>query len=392
MADSYKLFNQMAGPLFRELSCGVASYAPQGATLVTGHPDTVNFDGRTFNLKIRKAPTYNRKNYVTRTISWILFTLVSIVEVAKMGRFEAALFSSNPPILIFAAIFARLLKKKYGFIVYDIYPDTLVEVGNLGHGNPISIFWSFLNRLAYDGSFKMYTLSDSMAQVIKTNYLSKNNLGIEVVTLPLWVDTVNFNPISKADNKFLNSLGFAEKFIVLYSGNMGLSHDLKGLLMAALLLRAEESIAFVFIGDGARKEEVIDFKNTHNLDNLTILPFQPEKILPMSLGMADLGVVTLSKDVSSAMLPSKAIYYMAVGAALMGVCDEESQLAGVIEKSECGLVINPQRSDQIASEILKLSKDTARLITYKNSARAHCKKFHDKERCLASFIQHLQAK
>ena len=63
MPDSYKLFNQMAGPLFRELSCGVASYAPHGATLVTGHPDTVNFDGRTFNLKIRKAPTYNRRNY-----------------------------------------------------------------------------------------------------------------------------------------------------------------------------------------------------------------------------------------------------------------------------------------------------------------------------------------
>lgn len=392
MAQSYKLFNQMAGPLFRELSCEVAAHAPRGATLFTGHPDTVNFDGERFNLKIRRAPTYNRRNYITRAISWILFTLTSIIEVVKMKRSESALFTSNPPILIFAAILARLLKKKYGFIVYDIYPDTLLEVDSLGARNPISIFWAFCNRLAYNGSSNLYTLSDTMAQVIKANYLSENSLVTDVHILPLWVDTEIFSPISKHDNKFLNSLGIAKKFVVLYSGNMGLSHDLKGLLTAALLLRKEKDVVFVFIGDGARKKEVTVFKAAHNLENIIILPFQPEKILPMSLGMADLGVVSLAGGITSAMLPSKAIYYMSVGAGILGVCDENSQLAKVIKSSHCGLVVNPKRPDKIASEILQLSKDRTRLKNYKNSARVHCEQFHDRKVCLESFMQNLETK
>ena len=129
-----------------------------------------------------------------------------------------------------------------------------MEIGTLDRRNPISIFWSFLNSLAYDGSFKMYTLSDNMAQVIKTNYLSKNNLGTEVRVLPLWVDTVNFNPISKVDNKFLNSLELAEKFIVLYSGNMGLSQDLKGLDSSTFVMQRIKLRSYLLVMEPEKRK------------------------------------------------------------------------------------------------------------------------------------------
>ena len=51
------LLNQMAGPLFRELAEGVAPFFPEGAILLTGHPDTLAKAKNTHHkLRIIEAP------------------------------------------------------------------------------------------------------------------------------------------------------------------------------------------------------------------------------------------------------------------------------------------------------------------------------------------------
>ena len=156
------------------------------------------------------------------------------------------------------------------------------------------------------------TISEKMADSIELQFISSKTHKRKVNVVPLWVDTQKFRPLSRQDNEFVKTHNLENKFIVLYSGNMGISHDFAGLLEAAKLLKNELNVVFVFIGDGAKKNEIVRYISDNQLNNTLTLPFQSEQILPQSLSMADLSVVSLESSLDANILPSKVIYSMAI--------------------------------------------------------------------------------
>lgn len=60
-----------------------------------------------------------------------------------------------------------------------------------------------------------------------------------------WVHTEHIKPIEKIDNIFLKEHHLEDKFIVLYSGNMGMTHDIDILVdVAKNLLILKKFISF----------------------------------------------------------------------------------------------------------------------------------------------------
>lgn len=46
-----------------------------------------------------------------------------------------------------------------------------------------------------------------------------------------------------------------EKFVVMYSGNLGITHDIESIVLTAEILKENTAIQFVIIGDGAKREK-----------------------------------------------------------------------------------------------------------------------------------------
>ena len=77
----------------------------------------------------------------------------------------------------------------------------------------------------------------------------------------------------------------------MYSGNLGLTHNIEKILNTALKLKEVNDIKFVVIGEGPKKNIVDNFALKNQLKNLLVLPYQDEETLPYSLSAGDISIV-----------------------------------------------------------------------------------------------------
>jgi len=128
------------------------------------------------------------------------------------------------------------------------------------------------------------------------------------------------------------------RFIVLYSGNMGLCHEFETILVAASrLIDVCPRILFAFVGTGARHHEVASAAK--RLPNVKLFPFQPRARLPQTLSAADAHLITLRSDVRGLVVPSKFYSAIACGRPVLYVGPCDTDMARDITKDRLGEVV-----------------------------------------------------
>ena len=281
---SFLLLNQMAGPLFRELAEDLADIMPGGCKLVTGHPDTLNMRYLKGKLIIHRAPMYNRSSKISRLYSWFKYSVVALLKMLLADKNTIMLIVSNPPFLGPLALLVHWIRKvPYIVLVYDLHPDTLICFGVLNEHSFVARAWRFVNKIVWERSDGVYTLGSVMAAKLASQFSpEKTRLG-HVGIVPPWADTDIIKPIDKANNHLATELCQNNVLTVLYSGNMGISHDIDSILGAAKILSKRNDIRFLFIGEGAKWQSAKNFIDTHHLCNALVLPFQPEENLPFTM-------------------------------------------------------------------------------------------------------------
>lgn len=325
--------NQVTGPLlidiinvFLKNNCEVILY--------TGRIEKTYADFYK-SFKIRYLKNYKRNNSFNRIISWFFFFFqVFFYLIIDLNKKTKIYFSSNPPFIYFLNI---LFTNKSIIHIYDVYPDALLASKFITNKSLIYRLYSYLNSISFKKSEIVLTPSNGM-KVMLSKYINKEK--IEIVNW--WANTDFIKPINKKSNKFLKKNKIDDKFIVLYSGNFGFTHNIEKILNAALELRLNNNIVFLLIGGGPKKSIVDNFQKKYKLNNLKILPFQDSKTLPYSIASGDISVVldSFSKGnskVSTASIPSKTYYLMASGSAIYAECDDVSELKMLIDKYEIGI-------------------------------------------------------
>ena len=152
------------------------------------------------------------------------------------------------------------------------------------------------------------------------------------------------NDLSDLDNKF----------VVLYSGNIGASSGVETLIELAGIID-DPGIMFLIIGDGLRKESLVKRAIELNLRNCLFLPWQDTATLPYSLAAANLAVVSLAGSASSRSIPSKLYNYMSVGAPILCIANVKSDLAATVSTYGVGSCFEADRLTEIAAYIRELS-------------------------------------
>ena len=119
---------------------------------------------------------------------------------------------------------------------------------------------------------------------------------------------------------------------VLYAGTLGLKHNVTAMIHAAPALRHLADVHLLFIGRGARYEYIKEFIATNELQNVTLLPFQEEKVMPYSLTTGDVAVIAVDRGGEGVYVPGKTTYYMAAGAALLVLSASKNDVTDWVEK------------------------------------------------------------
>jgi glycosyltransferase involved in cell wall biosynthesis len=369
--------NQMAGPLFRELAEDISKQSLP-SVLLTGHPDALKATPID-SLDIIAAPGYIRDSYMTRMSSWVRYFVYVLFRCWSLPNDALMFLVSNPPFLgLIGYLFKRLRRQRYVVLVYDLFPDALIQFGLLKNSGLIARLWRGMNRLVLENAEIVFTISDGMAVTLQKSFDAHKTRPGKVLAIPNWADTDWIRPIAKETNEFAHKYGQVDKLTIMYSGNLGKTHDIETILKAAQKLRKHDNIGFMIIGDGEKKDLVAQTKCRDNLDNLTVLPFQPEKVLPFSLPTADIAVVTVDKGSEYLNVPSKTYYALAAGSALVGLCNDSNEVARIIHHHECGIVVKPGDVDGLADGITALWTDRAKLSRYRINSRRAAENFYSR--------------
>jgi len=377
------LVNQVTGPLFIDIA-NAFSANDFDTQLYTGQIEKTYADVDS-EVRINKCFGYSRSTFFNRISSWLGFTIQVFFKLLFKRHEAHLLFVSNPPLVPFIGlIFHKLFKQPYSVLIYDIYPDALINFGMVRKDSFIIKVWSKLNKSLFFNAHKVFTISNFMAETLKTYYGNHDNL----IIIPNWVNNKYIKPVPRQNNSFIQQYSLQDKFIILYSGNMGLTHDIESIIEAASLLKEEKRIHFVFIGEGTKKEKVSKIVKERDLDNVLILPFQESSVMPFSMSSADISIVTLLEEAGTLSVPSKTYYMMAAGTAIIAIAPSKSELVHLVNEYKIGEAVKPHDAKNLAEKILYLSREEKTIDLYKKKSLRTSSKFTPANALL--YLEHIE--
>ena len=349
--------NQSVGQLFADV---VNAFCKEGfsCTLLTGFDKDIQLDNGIKTVLLRR---YDRNTVRNRLKTWLIFTWQAW-RFIRSHKKEELFIVSNPS---FATLLPLWVNNTYSLLIYDTYPDVLVSTGTLNNNNFFVKWWGKQNKKhIYKNARVVYTLSESMEKALE-KYTTKDKIQI----IPNWADTSFLKPIKHKDNPWLVEKGLQDKFIVLYSGNIGDTHKVENLVDVAAALSNTKDILFVIIGNGSKKEIVKNRISERGVENVLLLPYQNKDVIPYSIGAADIGVITLDEKSSNVSVPSKTYSMMAVGSCLLCIAAKTSELSALVEEYDCGAVFPSDDVQGMADFIMKMASDKDLLYRKKMNSR-----------------------
>ncbi|MCI0498747.1 MAG: glycosyltransferase family 4 protein [Planctomycetales bacterium] len=241
-------------------------------------------------------------------------------------------------------------------LVYDIQPDALIGAGIMKMG-PAASLWRKINRVILNNADAVFTIGEYMAEKLEKNFnASKTSLG-HIAVIHNWGDTESIKPLPREENPFVRDYKLEDSFIVLYSGNIGATHDTETLIGAAQKLKSIQDIKFVIFGEGAKKQTIVDAKEKYGLDNVIIMSYLPQSQIHYSFPSADVSIVTISAGVEGCLVPCKFYSYLAAGSAVLAICNPECEVAEIVAQEKCGKVIALGDDAALAASILHYYKN-----------------------------------
>jgi colanic acid biosynthesis glycosyl transferase WcaI len=332
-------------------------------TVLSGFPSVVAiYSQRTYaremweGIRIRRLGLRGnvKSGLIARSLSYSSYSFEVIWCLLVARRWSRVLLVTNPPFLPLIGVFIGLLRRhRVKVILQDIYPDGLVAVGAIKAEGLVDRLWAGANRWAFRRSQEVWVLGRDMAELVQARY---GVAASRVRVVPHW-SPIEFQRRSSPENSQLwGSQALGGKFVVQYSGNMGLWHDLVSVVRAAALLRDDLRIVFLLIGSGRGRASAEAEALRLGLQNVRWLPYQPREALADSLACCQVALISQRAGLEGVAVPCKLYGILASGRAVVAQVPARSEVARVVEEERCGVVVPPADAGALAREIRRLAQ------------------------------------
>lgn len=338
--------NQATGYLTIDVVNSFADYFDNVA-LITG---SIRVQNTQINPKVRvsKIVRYSRGNNYKKALSWIVGTLQILLLLKTRFRKYEVFFYTVPPTAYLLSISLRF---PFSVVIFDLYPEAL-KANGFSESGFVYRWWVRRNKLIFLKAHMIYTLSENMKMQV-LSYAPESTVHI----IPNWSSFSCRRPISKQNNSLIKKEGLEGKFIIQYSGNIGVTHNVETLIEIADKLRNMKTIEFQIIGRGERSHVISEAIKKEGLTNCHLLPFRRDEDLYESLCASDLSVITLDDKMNDISVPSKIYNIMAAGIPIMAIAPSSSGVSQIINCHQIGRAFEKNQIDSMSSFILELKNN-----------------------------------
>lgn len=326
----------------------------------------------------------NKNIFLWRILKLIILGLRLFFKSASLvKKNDTVIVVTNPATIIFLISILRILKKfELVILVHDVFPENLVVAKVLKSGNFLYKITLSLFNWAYRKADKLVVIGRDMDQFMRLKLGSKCP---SIVFIPNFADCNEIRPQPKWQNKILIENCLCEKFVLLYTGNIGRAQDINNILKTMELLKKMEKIHLLIIGDGANTALVKQFIKEKCLSNITLLPAIAREFSNDFLNAGDIGLVSLQKGRKGIAVPSKTYTFLAAAKPILAVVDKESEIYRMVTESNCGWLSDPGEPASLRDLIIQICDSEKEIITKGVIARNLALEKYSVEKIIAQF-------
>lgn len=313
--------------------------------------------------------TFDKNTIPLRLVNMLTLSISIFFKAIRYFRKgDQVLVVTTPPSLPFIAAIASIFRGcSYVLLIHDNYPEILIAAGKAKKNSMIVRFLSFWNRWLYKYASKIIVVGRDMKELVVQKTLG---LDIPISIIPNWAELEQVEPQIREENKLLRQLGFSDKFVFLYAGNMGHPNDIESLIWCATELKKDQRFQFVFLGEGVKRRLLEDEVSSAGLENVTILAAKPRNEQSDFLNACDVGIVSLVKQMWGVSMPSRTYNILAAGKPILALTEKDSELSKVVEEDDVGWCVSPGEKEELLEMIYRIYDERASLPQKNANSRA----------------------
>lgn len=319
-------------------------------------------------LRIR-VPEFTKTDIRSRVHNILAYFFGAMGATFKVGNIDYVLSISQPPILggLLGVWTKKIKHAKFIYNIQDFNPEQVLAVDYVG-SRFITNLMMCLDKFSCRQSDLIITVGRDLVETVKKRFDGRN--VPKTVMINNWIDEKEIYPLGESDKRvkdFKKKYGLEDKFVIMYSGNIGLYYDLEKLIKVLKRFRKGytmdgnyergpktkdgREVVFAFVGAGSVLDKLVDYVDRHHFENIVFIPYQPKEELIYSLNAGDVHLCVNAKGIKGVSCPSKAYGIMAAGKAIIGVLENGTEVRSLIEDAGCGKCCEPEDYEEVANII-----------------------------------------
>lgn len=308
-------------------------------------------------------PSHGQSKF-KRMFNYASFAVSSLYYGLFVAKRANVIYAYHPPLTVgISASLIRVLRRiPVVYDIQDMWPDTLRATGMISNPRIINIVASIC-RWVYRRVDYIVVLSPGFKRLLLERGVPEDK--IEVI-----FNWANEEALVVRQGQVPANFPTAERFRIVFAGNMGKAQALDTILDAAQLLKEWGStVSFVMLGGGVEVGNLKQRASELKLNNVVFLPPVSMDKVGTVFYEADVLLVHLRKDpLFEVTIPSKTQAYMIAGKPILMAI--EGDAAELVRVSKGGCIASSEDAQQIAEVAEKMSTlGAAALVEMGNNAK-----------------------
>ena len=316
-----------------------------------------------------RVPEFDKTNKLSRIRNIAAYAVRAALATFQVKNVDYVFSISQPPILGgLLGVWGKLTRRaRFIYNIQDFNPEQVIAVNYTR--NPLILKTAMaLDKFSCRRADKVIVVGRDMVDTLKRRF-QQNKLP-RYAFINNWVDEKELYPLPADDPQvtaFRRKYGLENKYVIMYSGNLGLYYDLENLIRVIKEFRKGRTmdgriengpltadgreVVFAFVGAGSMKRRLEKYKEKHHIDNVIFIPYQKKEELIYSLNAADVHWCVSAKGIKGVSVPSKLYGCLAVQKPVIGVMEPGAEARLIMEEIGCGYVCDPGDYEHVARHV-----------------------------------------
>jgi len=394
VASTGQILKELAEGLLDEYEVTVICTVPSYTGVIEDKYKTKKIYEENINgVKVLRVsvPEFSKANKISRIKNILAYYFRAIKATKKVGRQDIVYSISQPPVLggMLGVIGKRITKGKYVYNIQDFNPEQTMAV-KYSKNKLILNAMMWFDKRSCKKSDLVITVGNDMKKTLENRFKGKNVPNNVVINN--WINEKDIYPLDKDNKKikeFKKKYKLDNKFVIMYSGNIGLYYDLENIMNIIGKYKDNKDVVFAFIGEGSIKSKLENIVTDNKYNNVVFIPYQDKKDLIYSLNTADVHLVTNAKGIKGISVPSKIYGCMATNVPVLGILEKESEAWNIITKSKCGILAETGNYKEIEKCLDKIINEKDKFVKEHSTGRKYLEDNFTKDKSIEKYKKEL---